>query len=83
VSAKLKAPETKEPKFEDVVKSAKQAVVLALVYCIRKPGRQERERTGKIMEGRIMPTGTWDHYFAAHDFAQSFRGVPIHAFRNS
>jgi len=32
VSAKLKAPETKERKFEDVVKSAEQAAVLVLVY---------------------------------------------------
>jgi hypothetical protein len=32
VSAKLKAPNTKEEKFEDVVKSAQQAAVLVLVY---------------------------------------------------
>ena len=32
VAAKLKAPETKERKFEDVVKSAAQAAVLVLVY---------------------------------------------------
>ena len=32
VSAKLKEPETKERKFEDVVKSAEQAAVLVLVY---------------------------------------------------
>ena len=32
VLAKLKEPETKERKFEDVVKSAKQAAVLVLVY---------------------------------------------------
>jgi hypothetical protein len=32
VSAKLKAPATKELKFEDVVKSAEQAAVLVLVY---------------------------------------------------
>jgi hypothetical protein len=32
VSAKLKDPETKEQKFEDVVKSAEQAAVLVLVY---------------------------------------------------
>jgi S1-C subfamily serine protease len=32
VSAKLKAPETKERKFEEVVKSAEQAAVLVLVY---------------------------------------------------
>jgi len=32
VSAKLKEPETKEHKFEDVVKSAEQAAVLVLVY---------------------------------------------------
>ena len=32
VSAKLKEPETKAQKFEDVVKSAEQAAVLALVY---------------------------------------------------
>jgi hypothetical protein len=30
--AKLKEPETKERKFEDVVKSAAQAAVLVLVY---------------------------------------------------
>jgi len=29
---KLKEPETKERKFEDVVKSAEQAAVLVLVY---------------------------------------------------
>jgi hypothetical protein len=32
VSAKLKGPETKERKFEEVVKSAEQAAVLVLVY---------------------------------------------------
>jgi hypothetical protein len=32
VSAKLKEPGTKESKFEDVVKSAKNAAVLVLVY---------------------------------------------------
>ena len=32
VAAKLKEPETKERKFEDVVKSAEQATVLVLVY---------------------------------------------------
>jgi S1-C subfamily serine protease len=32
VSAKLKEPETKELKFEDVVKSSEQAAVLVLVY---------------------------------------------------
>ena len=32
VSAKLKEPNTKEVKFEDVVKSAEQAAVLVLVY---------------------------------------------------
>ncbi len=32
LSAKLKAPETKERKFEDVVKFAEQAAVLVLVY---------------------------------------------------
>ena len=32
VSAKLKAPNTQEQKFEDVVKSAQQAAVLVLVY---------------------------------------------------
>jgi len=32
VSAKLKEPQTKERKFEDVVKSAEQAAVLVLVY---------------------------------------------------
>ena len=32
VANKLKAPETKERKFEDVVKSAEQAAVLVLVY---------------------------------------------------
>ena len=32
VPAKLKEPETKERKFEDVVKSAEQAAVLVLVY---------------------------------------------------
>ena len=32
VSAKLKEPETKERKFEDVVKSAQDAAVLVLVY---------------------------------------------------
>jgi len=32
VSAKLKEPNTKEMKFEDVVKSAEQAAVLVLVY---------------------------------------------------
>jgi len=32
VSAKLKEPETKERKFEDVVKSAEQSAVLVLVY---------------------------------------------------
>jgi S1-C subfamily serine protease len=32
VSAKLKDPETKERKFEEVVKSAEQAAVLVLVY---------------------------------------------------
>jgi hypothetical protein len=32
VSAKLKERSTKEPKFEDVVKSAEQAAVLVLVY---------------------------------------------------
>ena len=32
VSAKLKELETKERKFEDVVKSAEQAAVLVLVY---------------------------------------------------
>jgi S1-C subfamily serine protease len=32
VAAKLKEPETKERKFEDVVKSAEQAAVLVLVY---------------------------------------------------
>ena len=32
VSAKLKEPETKERKFEDVVKSAEQAAALVLVY---------------------------------------------------
>ncbi len=32
VSAKLKEPETKERKFEDVVKSAEQAAVLVIVY---------------------------------------------------
>ena len=31
VSAKLKAPNTKEEKFEDVIKSAQQAAVLVLV----------------------------------------------------
>ena len=30
--AKLKEPETKERKFEEVVKSAEQAAVLVLVY---------------------------------------------------
>lgn len=32
VSAKLKMPNTKDEKFEDVVKSAQQAAVLVLVY---------------------------------------------------
>jgi hypothetical protein len=32
VDAKLKAPNTKEVKFEDVVKSAQDAAVLVLVY---------------------------------------------------
>ena len=32
VSAKLKEPETKERKFEEVVKSAEQAAVRVLVY---------------------------------------------------
>jgi hypothetical protein len=32
VSAKLKAPNTKDEKFEEVVKSAQQAAVLVLVY---------------------------------------------------
>jgi hypothetical protein len=32
VSAKLKEPNTKEMKFEDVVKAAEQAAVLVLVY---------------------------------------------------
>jgi len=32
VSTKLKEPETKERKFEGVVKSAEQAAVLVLVY---------------------------------------------------
>ena len=32
VSAKLKEPETKERKFEEVVKEAEQAAVLVLVY---------------------------------------------------
>ena len=32
VAAKLKEPETKPQKFEDVVKSAEQAAVLVLVY---------------------------------------------------
>ena len=32
VAAKLKEPETKERKFEDVVKSVEQAAVLVLVY---------------------------------------------------
>jgi S1-C subfamily serine protease len=32
VSAKLKAPNTKDEKFEDVVKSAQDAAVLVLVY---------------------------------------------------
>ena len=32
VSAKLKEPNTKEMKFEDVVKSAEHAAVLVLVY---------------------------------------------------
>ena len=32
VSAKLKEPETKERKFEDMVKEAEQAAVLVLVY---------------------------------------------------
>ena len=32
VSAKLKEPNTKEQKFEDVVKAAEQAAVLVLVY---------------------------------------------------
>lgn len=32
VEAKLKPPNTKEKKFEDVVKEAKQAAVLVLVY---------------------------------------------------
>jgi S1-C subfamily serine protease len=32
VSAKLKAPNTKDEKFEDVVKSAQAAAVLVLVY---------------------------------------------------
>ncbi len=32
VSAKRKEPNTKERKFEDVVKSAEQAAVLVLVY---------------------------------------------------
>ena len=32
ISSKLKEPNTKERKFEDVVKSAEQAAVLVLVY---------------------------------------------------
>ena len=32
VSAKLKEPNVKEQKFEEVVKSAEQAAVLVLVY---------------------------------------------------
>jgi len=32
VSAKLREPETKERKFEEVVKSAEQAAVLVVVY---------------------------------------------------
>jgi hypothetical protein len=32
VSAKLKSPNTKDEKFEDVVKSAPDAAVLVLVY---------------------------------------------------
>ena len=32
VSAKLKEPETKERKFEEVVKDAEKAAVLVLVY---------------------------------------------------
>jgi hypothetical protein len=32
VAAKLKEPNTKERKFEDVVKAAEQAAVLVLVY---------------------------------------------------
>ena len=44
VSAKLKEPNTKERKFEDVVKSAEQAAVLVLVYWKRKPRNQEGRR---------------------------------------
>lgn len=32
VAAKLKAPNTREMKFEDVVKAAEQAAVLVLIY---------------------------------------------------
>jgi hypothetical protein len=32
ISAKLKEPNTKEERFEDVVKSAQQAAVMILVY---------------------------------------------------
>jgi hypothetical protein len=32
VSAKLKVPNTKEKRFEEVVKEAEQAAVLVLVY---------------------------------------------------
>ena len=32
VAAKLREPETRDRKFEDVVKSAEQAAVLVLVY---------------------------------------------------
>jgi hypothetical protein len=32
VDAKLKAPNTQDEKFEDVVKSAQQAAVLVLIY---------------------------------------------------
>jgi len=34
LSAKLKEPETKERKFDELVKSAEQAAVLVLVYCV-------------------------------------------------
>lgn len=40
VAAKLKAPETKERKFEDLVKAAERATVLVLVYWDDLPSRR-------------------------------------------
>ena len=67
VSAKLKEPETKERKFEDVVKSAEQAAVLVLVYRFFNHGTHGTHEMG---HGRNL----WLLFVSAFRVVRGFRG---------